>query len=139
AKDSATMNAASRTAIQTNCERLAAPCLNARAAVDEASIPLTVKQLWACCRHYRRPVGKMPTGSVPPLVNQRSDQRRPAGLVARPDARAVVAVKVLVEQHVVAPVRIFLKFLRAAVDRAAARFVARENLDHAIGRHLGHL
>ena len=41
----------------------------------------------------------------------------PAGLVAGAQPRPVVAVEVLVEEDVVAPVRIGLELLRAAIDR----------------------
>src|SRR5262249_10911792 len=51
----------------------------------------------------------------------------PAGLVAGAETRAVVAVKVLVEQHVIAPQRIFLKGLIAAEDRAPAAGVPQKD------------
>ena len=54
-------------------------------------------------------------------------QPGPAGLVAGPEPRAVVAVEVLVEQEVVAPVRIGLELLRAAVDGAPAVLVPQED------------
>ena len=40
------------------------------------------------------------------------DHSGPPGLVARAEARAVVAVEVLVEEEVVAPVRVFLELAR---------------------------
>ena len=57
------------------------------------------------------------------LLNQFRNERRPAGLVAGADAGAVVAVKVFVKRNEVAPVRILLKFLRAAEDRTTAMFI----------------
>lgn len=51
------------------------------------------------------------------LLNQLGYQRRPAGLVAGPNACAVVAVEVLVEQNIVAPVRVGLELVRAAKHR----------------------
>ena len=57
----------------------------------------------------------------------------PAGLVARAKAGAVVAVEVLVEEDVVAPVRVVLELLRAAVDRPAALVVAQEDRAEAVG------
>src|SRR5215510_1811740 len=55
----------------------------------------------------------------------------PAGLVAGSDACSVVAVKVLVKQHVVAPVGIRLKLLGAAKHGAAARPVPKKNAGQA--------
>ena len=51
---------------------------------------------------------------------------RPACLVAGAKPSPVIAVKILVEQDQVAPVRIVLKLLGAAVDRSAAFSIARE-------------
>ena len=48
-------------------------------------------------------------------------KRGPTGLVAGADAGAVVAVEVFVERHEIAPMRVVLKFLRAAENRPAAR------------------
>src|SRR5690242_13957335 len=44
--------------------------------------------------------------------HERRDERRPAGLMSSTHARAVVAMEVLVEEHVVAPVRVGLQLLR---------------------------
>src|SRR4051812_15241020 len=52
------------------------------------------------------------------LLNKLADQPRPAGLVARAEACASVGVKVLVEQQVVAPVRVVLEDRLVAEDRA---------------------
>ena len=52
-------------------------------------------------------------------------QPGPAGLVAGAQPGAVVAVEVLVEEDVVAPVGIGLELLRAAVDGPPAVLVAR--------------
>src|SRR5689334_15351500 len=57
-------------------------------------------------------------------VHDAGDQAGPAGLVVRPQPGAVVAVEVLVEREVVAPVRIVLKRARAAVHGALALGVA---------------
>src|SRR5262252_4680145 len=54
------------------------------------------------------------------LTEQRDERRhqtRPACLMARAKTRTVVAVEVLVEQDVIAPVRVLLEDLRTAVDR----------------------
>src|SRR5512139_929321 len=50
-------------------------------------------------------------------------QAGPAGLMARAQPGTAVAVEVLVEENVVAPVGIGLEFLRAAVDGASALLV----------------
>src|ERR1700755_1950070 len=55
------------------------------------------------------------------------DDARPARLVVRPDSGAVVAVEVLVELQVVAPVRVRLELLSAAVECAAAVAIAQED------------
>jgi len=64
-----------------------------------------------------------------PLINEIRDQRGPAGLMACTESRSVVAVEMLVEESVVAPMRIVLKFLHAAVDRPASGIIALENVD----------
>ena len=63
----------------------------------------------------------------------------PAGLVARAEPGAVVAVEVLVEEDVVAPVGIGLELLRAAVDGSPAVLVAQEDAGEPVGDLLGHL
>ena len=63
--------------------------------------------------------GKLEAGSgssPPPFVDQVRDQSRPSGLVIGAEPGAVVAVEVLVEEQQVAPVRILLELLGAAVD-----------------------
>jgi hypothetical protein len=57
-------------------------------------------------------------------LDQFRDDTGPAGLVAGPKARAVVSVKILVEQNVIPPVRIGLEFLRAAVNRTPSGLIA---------------
>jgi hypothetical protein len=54
--------------------------------------------------------------SLAALLNELGDQSRPSGLVARSDASAIVAMKVLMEIDEVAPVWIVLKFLEPAID-----------------------
>jgi len=56
--------------------------------------------------------------SLAALLNKLGDQCRPSGLVARSDASAIVAMKVLMEIDEVAPVWIVLKFLKPAINRA---------------------
>src|SRR2546422_9064454 len=64
---------------------------------------------------------------LPALLQQLCDEPRPAGLVAGPDARTVVAVEVFVEEDQVAPVRVTLKFLGPPVDGTAPVLVAEED------------
>src|ERR1700756_4656387 len=61
------------------------------------------------------------------LLNKLGDQSRPSGLVARSDAGAIVAVKVLMEIDEVAPVWIVLKFLEPAIDRPMSIFGTQKN------------
>src|SRR5712691_8140643 len=60
------------------------------------------------------------TRLLPALGEQLGDHARPARLVAGPEARPVVAVKILVEERHAAPVRIALELLRATEDWPAA-------------------
>src|SRR5689334_18554078 len=60
-------------------------------------------------------------------VHEPRDDAGPAGLVAGAQAGTVVAVEILVEQQVIAPVRVVLEDLRAAVHRAAAVLVFQED------------
>src|SRR5512135_963866 len=57
----------------------------------------------------------------------------PAGLMAGAEPGSVVAVEVFVEEDVIAPVRIALKFLRAAVDGSPALLVAQEDPAQPVG------
>src|SRR3982751_6786491 len=60
-------------------------------------------------------------------VHEPRDDARPSGLVARAEARAVVAVEVLVEQNQIPPVRIGLELLGSTVDRTPPLAVAQED------------
>src|ERR1700674_3280414 len=71
-----------------------------------------------------------------PLGEQIGDQRGPASLMAGAEAPTGVAVKVLVEQHVVAPLGGCLEQLDLAVDRAAPVRTAQKNALQAL-RDLG--
>src|SRR5262245_55286330 len=77
--------------------------------------------------------------SLAALLQQLGHQARPAGLVAGPDASAVVPVEVLVEQEPVAPVGILLELLGAAEDRTATGAVAQEDSGEAPGELGGRL
>src|SRR5512145_675564 len=60
-------------------------------------------------------------------VHDPGDDSRPSGLVARSETGPVVTVEVLVEQEVVAPVRVLLKLLRPAVDGPPTMAVSQED------------
>src|ERR1700747_1364826 len=60
-------------------------------------------------------------------IETAGDHPRPSGLMAGAEARAIVAVEVFVEQDVVIPVRVFLKRLRSAVNRAQSAGITEEN------------
>src|SRR4051794_6631641 len=77
--------------------------------------------------------------ALPLLLDQLGDEAGPAGLVARAQARTVVAVEVLVEEQMVAPVRVDLDFLRPAEDRPPALLVAQEDADQPPGELVGDL
>src|SRR5271157_3948818 len=53
-------------------------------------------------------------------------QAGPAGLMACSQTSAIISVEILVEQDVILPVRIGLKFLRSPVNRSTASLVAEE-------------
>ena len=57
-------------------------------------------------------------GSLVVLLDELGDQSGPAGLVARADPGAVVAVEVFVEWDQITPVRVVLEFFRAAENRS---------------------
>ena len=61
----------------------------------------------------------MANGLLPPRLQELGDEAGPAGLMRRADAAAGVAVEVLVEQQVVAEVRVGLQ-LGALAERPAA-------------------
>ena len=67
------------------------------------------------------------------------DEPCPAGLMAGPEPGTIVAVEVLIEQYVVAPVRVGLELLCAAVDGSPAVFVAGEYPGEPVGDLLAHL
>src|SRR5580765_247620 len=72
-------------------------------------------------------------------LNQRRDRARPSRLVTGAKTRAVVAVEILVEENVVAPVRVLLEHLRAAVDRTSSGRILEEDACEAVGNLLGDL
>ena len=64
-------------------------------------------------------------------VHDAGDDPRPAGLVAGPEAGPVVAVEILVEQHEIAPVRVFLELPGSAIDRPPALLVLEKGVRQA--------
>src|SRR5205823_4438469 len=77
-------------------------------------------------RAWSRKIFRFTRISLSGLLEQLRDQPRPARLVIRAHTRAVVAVEVLVEEQVVAEVRIALQLLRLAERRPAAVSIAQE-------------
>ena len=65
-------------------------------------------------------------------LNQPRDQAGPPGLVTGAESRAVVAMEVFVEEDVIMPMRIRLKFLHAAVHGTAAVLVRQKILDRRL-------
>ena len=60
------------------------------------------------------------------LLQEFCDEPGPAGLVAGADARAVVAVKIFIEEQVILPLRIGLESFRTAEHRPAAAAIFQE-------------
>src|SRR6516164_3332475 len=63
----------------------------------------------------------------------------PPRLMARTDAGAVVPMEIFIEQQIVSPVRIALKFFGTAENRPPAVCVAQENAGQAIGEFARYL
>jgi hypothetical protein len=80
--------------------------------------------------------GSKELGSIEPAkkLDQFCDRAGPAGLMAGPQARAVVSVEVFVEQQVILPLRIGLEFLRASVNRPPSSLIPQEDPDQPIGK-----
>jgi hypothetical protein len=64
---------------------------------------------------------------IPALFYELGHKSRPTSLVARADSCPVIAVKILVKLYEVTPVRVGLKFIQAAINRSASRFISNEN------------
>src|SRR5271167_5173961 len=71
--------------------------------------------------------------------DQLCDHAGPTGLMTGPEARAVIAVEVLVEQDVILPVGIGLEFLRASVHRPPAGFIPQEDPLQTVGNFPSYL
>lgn len=76
--------------------------------------------------------------SLPPLINQTGYQSSPSCLMAGTQTLAGVAVIVLVEEEVVAPMGVRLKFFTFSETSAPAVLITRKNFDHALGNFFGH-
>src|SRR5438105_15770313 len=76
---------------------------------------------------------------LPEDIDQTGDDPRPSRLVAGAEAGAVVAVEVFVEQQMIAPMGIALKFFGAPEYRPPAGFVAQEDPGQPIGNVLSDL
>ena len=63
----------------------------------------------------------------------------PARLMARTQSSAVVSMEVFIEEDVIAPMRIALELLRAAVDRALALLIPEKYIGQPIGDLFAHL
>src|SRR6185369_10485360 len=70
-------------------------------------------------------------------VHDSGDDAGPAALMTGAKTGAVVAVKVFVEQQVVAPLRILLEFLLAAKNGASAIFVPQKDAGETAAEFLG--
>src|SRR5262245_44598508 len=75
--------------------------------------------------------------SVTPLINEVGHETSPAGLVCGAQTVTVIAVEVLVELQVIAPVWILLPDTLMAVDRASPGRISRKDANQAIGKATG--
>ena len=88
--------------------------------LNQLPLPLSTFHPLCACRVYTQAKNAL---SAAALLDQLGDEGRPAGLVAGADAGAGVAVEEFVEEDIVAPVRVVLKIIDGAVERAAACLV----------------
>ncbi len=68
-----------------------------------------------------------------------ADAAGPSRLMAGAEARAVIAMEILVEEQAIPPVRVALEFLGSPVHRPPARLVAQKDADQPIGDLAGDL
>src|SRR6202166_3836227 len=64
------------------------------------------------------------------LLHQLGDNARPSGLMTGAQARAGVAVEVLVKENQVSPIRVRLELLQVAEYRSVALFVTKKDACH---------
>ena len=62
----------------------------------------------------------------PPRLKEFGNEPGPAGLMRSADAAAVVAVEILVKEHVIAEMRIGLQFVAIAEDGSPTGFIPQE-------------
>src|SRR5262249_23489792 len=74
-----------------------------------------------------------------PRVDVPGRQTRPARLVTGADARAIVAVEILVEQDQITPVRIGLEFFHRSINRPATFRIAQKDIAQAPRDLIGNL
>src|SRR5215472_16895711 len=72
-------------------------------------------------------------------VHGPGDDAGPTRLMARTEARSVITVEVFVKQDVIAPVRIFLEFLRSTIDWPPTIRASKKDAGQPSGDLLGHL
>ena len=77
--------------------------------------------------------------SIAVLLDQLGHQSCPPRLVAGSDARTVVAVEILVKGNEVAPMRVCLKFFRAAENRPASLLIEEKNAREPLRNIAGYL
>src|SRR4029450_5089457 len=65
---------------------------------------------------------------APEEIEESRNDACPPGLMARPEACAVIALEVLVKENEIAPVRIVLELRGASIDRAAAGGVPQKDV-----------
>ncbi len=78
------------------------------------------------CRFQRQIMGSV--SSLSALLEELRHKTGPAGLMTGSDTRAIVAMKVLVEEQMVTEVRIVLHLRVGAEDRSLPVDVAQENM-----------
>ena len=74
-----------------------------------------------------------PFSGLPPLLNEIGNQAGPTGLVTRAKARSRISVEILIEEQMISPMGIFLKFPVIPEARALATFVPAKDSNQAIG------
>src|SRR5687768_7169927 len=117
------------------------------APVTSAFWPLSTRRTWhegmttgGCpsVRTERMTISRGKVGGGGRL-EQLGDEARPAGLVRSTDAAAGVAVEVLVEEHVVAEMRVVLHLRVVAEDRPPAAPVLEEDVAEPVAQLAGDL
>ena len=74
---------------------------------------------------------------APLLLNQLGNQPCPAGLMACAQSRAVIAMKVFMEEDMVSPVWVLLQERVVAIERPSAALIAQEETDQPVREFIG--